>query len=183
MSGYGYRAHGGDYYYGQPSVEYRYYGGYGYGGYGGYGNYGYSPYGYYNRPYWRNPYYPYRPYYPGHRPRPPVVVRPPHDGGHHDGDHHDGNGKPPWRDLNNINRRERVDGRPPPRMVPTRPGTRPQVAPQVRPNPTTAPPRSAPPRSDRGGSRLERSIRQASQPARESRRVNSRRESGTISPP
>ena len=73
---------GGSYYYGRPSVDYRYYGapyGYGYGypyGYGGsyyryggyygnpyrYGGYGY-PYGYYPSPYPRH-YYPNRPHRP-----------------------------------------------------------------------------------------------------------------------
>ena len=57
---YQYRAgSGGDYYYGQPGTEYRYYGspygygGYGYGGYGGYGygSYGYGGYGYGYQPY------------------------------------------------------------------------------------------------------------------------------------
>ncbi len=43
VSGYQYRDGAGDYYYGQPQVEYR---DYGYGGYGGYGGYDNSPYGY-----------------------------------------------------------------------------------------------------------------------------------------
>ncbi|HVR81251.1 MAG TPA: hypothetical protein VHF02_04085 [Luteimonas sp.] len=115
-SGYQYRGGNGDYYYGQPQVQYRDYGspygsmGYGYPGgwsgsfgfqhgyggygfpYGGYGGYGYpyGGYGGYGYPY--GGYYdPYRHYYPR---RPPViVVRPPrHDDGHdndgdHDGDH------------------------------------------------------------------------------------------------
>ncbi|RYF45017.1 MAG: hypothetical protein EOO27_42220 [Comamonadaceae bacterium] len=110
-TGYSYRGGSGDYYYGQPSVDYRYYGGYGFGGSIGYGYgegyyldvfgrpvYGY-PYGYYGG---RYPSYPY-----GHGPRP----RPPHGSGHgggHDGDHHDappGQGghrpgnRPPWRDI------------------------------------------------------------------------------------
>ncbi|MDB6163880.1 MAG: hypothetical protein JWL98_1312 [Xanthomonadaceae bacterium] len=99
-TGYGYRAGNGDYYYGQPSIDYQDggyypYGGAGYGypggwsgmigygmGYGGgYGPYGYSPYGYGGYPYG----YGY-PYYP-----PIVVVRPDpapggvrHLGGHGD---------------------------------------------------------------------------------------------------
>ena len=62
VTGYGYRD---GYYYGQPSVEYRYYD-YGYpgGGYYPYG-YGYYPYGryynYYGSPYY-NPYYGRYPY-------------------------------------------------------------------------------------------------------------------------
>ena len=79
VTGYTYRSgHGGDYYYGDPSVDYRYHydsyspyfwGGYGYYGYrrpgyygyygGGYGPYvGYPYYGYpYRYPYWSGPYY------------------------------------------------------------------------------------------------------------------------------
>lgn len=103
VTGYDYRGgNGGDYYYGQPSVEYRddgYYSPYGYGGYGypggwsgtfglgfGYGGYPYG-YGYGGWPY-GDPYYGY-PYT-----RPPVIVVPdprrPHHRGDHDGDAHDG---------------------------------------------------------------------------------------------
>lgn len=75
-TGYDYRGGGeGDYYYGQPSVDYYggYYGGYGYPGWSGmmgfgygYGGYGYGGYGY--------PYYGYGyPYYP-----PVIIVRPDH---------------------------------------------------------------------------------------------------------
>ena len=91
-TGYSYRSGNGDYYYGQPSVEYRYYGGYGPYGYGSYygngyyGNsyygsigYGYSPYGYG----WGRPYYGY-PYNGWYRPLPPRG-----HGGHHDHDHDD----------------------------------------------------------------------------------------------
>ena len=103
VSGYQYRDGAGDYYYGQPSVQYRDYGygrygsaGYGYpGGYGGYGGYygypyGYGGYGGYGYPYWR----------------PPVhTVRPgPHDGGHTGGDRrpdHKGD-RPPWRNLGDL---------------------------------------------------------------------------------
>ena len=119
-TGYSYRGGNGDYYYGQPSVDYRYYGGYGYGGIGSYGFgrgfyldifgrplYGY-PYGYYGRPYSGYPH--------GHGPRP----RPPHGPGHggHDGDHDGGHhgpppahgghrpgNKPPWRDIGRIHQR------------------------------------------------------------------------------
>lgn len=113
-TGYSYRGGSGDYYYGQPQVEYRYYGPSMYGGYGGYyGNglyggigfgypFGYG--GYYGGGYWNSPYggYPY-----WSRPRPP---RPPHGhggdhGGHdnngHDGDRDDGR-KPPWRDFGGV---------------------------------------------------------------------------------
>jgi len=114
-SGYQYRGGSGDYYYGQPQVEYRDYG-YPYGGFGygypggwsgsigwGYG-YGY-PYGFYGGYYdpWRY-YTPYR--RPHHRDHD-------HDHDHH-GDHHDDDGPgtpprtprdddahrpPPWRDF------------------------------------------------------------------------------------
>jgi hypothetical protein len=84
VTGYDYRGGSGDYYYGQPTVDYDYYGGYyGYGypgwhgslgfgyGYGGYPYYGYGGY----------PYYGY-PYYP-----PVIIVRPdpprPDHGGPH----------------------------------------------------------------------------------------------------
>lgn len=91
-AGYGYRD---GYYYGQPSVEYRYHDyGYPYGYYPGYGS-GYYPYGYYGYGY---PYYyggyPY--YYRHHyrRPKPvPGTTPPPND----PGDNHDR--PPPWRDL------------------------------------------------------------------------------------
>jgi hypothetical protein len=87
-AGYGYRD---GYYYGQPSVEYRYYD-YGYPYYPGYSYYGYPYYGY---PYYRRPYY--YPYYYHRRPRPPGTPS--------TGDNHDN--PPPWRDLN---RRRRVEG-------------------------------------------------------------------------
>lgn len=125
-TGYGYRGGSGDYYYGQPSVDYRYYGGYGYGGSIGYGfGQGYSldvfgrpvyayPYGYYGG---RYPGYPY-----GQGPRPHPPHGPGHGGhdGNHDGDHHGpppahggdhaGN-KPPWRDIGRW--RERGDDQQP----------------------------------------------------------------------
>ena len=79
---YQYRGGSGDYYYGRPAVEYRYYGspygsyGYGYPGWNGGLGYGYSPYGYgyYGYPYYR-------------------------DGGHHRGDRDNDRARPPWRDL------------------------------------------------------------------------------------
>ncbi|HSD15839.1 MAG TPA: hypothetical protein VLC71_01090 [Thermomonas sp.] len=117
-TGYSYRSgNGGDYYYGEPNVEYRYYGGYGY--YGSYG-YGYGGYGYYGlgRPWYGYPYgyyggaYPSYPY--GHGPRPPHGPGHGHDGGH-DGDHdgppppqdgHRPGNRPPWRDIGRIRDRE-----------------------------------------------------------------------------
>lgn len=104
VSGYTYhQGGGGDYYYGNPHVEYRYH----YGGYGGYGGgwygygaypYGYYPYGHWGAypgywrgyyggyyvpgcPYWYDPMYcysgPYKPRHPGHRPPPPPGPPPP----------------------------------------------------------------------------------------------------------
>jgi hypothetical protein len=112
-TGYQYRGGNGDYYYGQPSIEYRDYGygsygygypggwsgslgfGYGYGGYPYYG-YGYPYYGGYGYPYY------YRHHYPR---RPPVIVVQPgstgNDGrpGHGVGDNGGGDHRPrpPWR--------------------------------------------------------------------------------------
>ncbi|WP_199268748.1 hypothetical protein [Cognatiluteimonas profundi] len=102
VTGYDYRGGAGDYYYGQPSVDYQddgYYSPYGYGGYGypggwsgmiGYGmGYG-GGYGYGGYPYG----YPYGYGYP-YTPRPPViVVRPdprphPHPRPHRDDDDND----------------------------------------------------------------------------------------------
>lgn len=119
VTGYGYRD---GYYYGQPSVEYRYHDyGYPYGPY----SHGYYPYGYYY-PYGvrYNRYYNYYPnyrygypnyYYRNHRkPRPPVTETPrPHHPvppsgprpGHRDGD----DNLPPWRDYT---RRRRTEGTP-----------------------------------------------------------------------
>ena len=81
VSGYQYREGAGDYYYGQPSVEYRDYGygGYGYpGGWGGSFGFGYGyPYGGYGYPYGGYGY----PYYP------PLIYLPGYYGGHH---HHHG---------------------------------------------------------------------------------------------
>lgn len=145
----------GDYYYGQPSVEYRYDGGYGgyapygYGGfgYGGYGTYGY-PYRNYGMPYgyggyYNNPYYPpyYRPYYQ----RPPVV-RPRPDGPppQHGGDDR----RPPWRNYNELRRRPPIDGGPS------------SVAPRE-----VVPARPAPAEPRERGSRMEQTIRRANREA------------------
>ena len=130
---YQYTGGSGDYYYGQPYVEYRdyggYYGGLGYGypygwygsvGFGGY--YGYPFYGPYR--YWGGGYpywggyggygYPYTwRYYPDHRPG---------GGHHHDDDHSDGGGhpdrpQPPWRNLDDL--RPRHGGNLPPQTSST----------------------------------------------------------------
>lgn len=158
-SGYQYRGGSGDYYYGQPSTQYRYYGapygsyGYGYpGGWSGsigygypYGYYGYGGYGYGGYPYY--PPYPYRP--------PVVIVRPgPGGGGHGGHDHGNDNGgndpgdnggsdtppvqpvdrpRPPWRDLDSL--RDRQPQRDPMIRQPPRPATTPMRAP--RPLPAT----------------------------------------------
>ena len=121
-SGYSYRQGSGDYYYGAPSVEYRYYSPYPYGSpysyYGGryshyspyrYGypyspyRYGY-PYGYYGHP------YSYPHYGPGHRytPRRPHADPTPDRTGS------------PWRDLDQLRRRSLVEppleGKPGPQL-------------------------------------------------------------------
>lgn len=121
VTGYGYRD---GYYYGQPSVEYRYRDyGYPYGYYPGYYPYYYPYSGHYYR-YYNYNYYPYYrygyPYYYNpkqHKPRPPVTGTPiwqPPPGsqppagprpGHRDGD---GN-PPPWRDYT---RRRHTDATP-----------------------------------------------------------------------
>lgn len=78
-NGYSYRGGGGDYYYGQPTIEYRHYGyGMPYGGYGfGYSYYGSGyPYGYYDYPYGYYPYGYYDRYYPVSYPDPPPAQPP-----------------------------------------------------------------------------------------------------------
>ena len=179
-TGYSYRGGNGDYYYGQPSVEYRYYGGYGYGygGLGGYGQgyyldvfgrpvYGY-PYGYYGGHY---PSYPY-----GHGPRP----RPPHGPGHgggHDGDH-DGppqhgdprpRNRPPWRDIGRMRDRDDDEQYRPRRLgqLETQQRTQ-QPAPRVRPSAPVVRERSeSRPASGgiRGGGNGERSRVRATRPS------------------
>jgi hypothetical protein len=119
----------GDYYYGDPSVDYHY----GYGGYGGYGGWGYGAgwYGYpgwyggypgWYGPWWGS-YYPYIPPYHhhhghdhhGHGDHPDDPD--PDDGGHPD------RPPPPWRDLGGLKPHE-----PPPRRMPGRP---PVMVPEV----------------------------------------------------
>ena len=160
--GYGYRQDRGDYYYGQPGVDYRYYSPYGYpsSGYGyGYGypssRYGYPRYpyyrsggGYYGNPYQPYPGYPYYPYSHHHRPhhpRPPVGVTPPPDDGSTLLPPSSDGGRPPWRDLNNLGRR---DVGQPPRIEPA-PVT--QTLPTSQPRPQTRP----------AGSRNEQIMRRA----------------------
>ncbi|MFD0739619.1 hypothetical protein ACFQZQ_10045 [Lysobacter koreensis] len=128
---YAYRNGGrGDYYYGQPSVDYRYE------GYGGYGHYPYgdayrfrSRYGY---PYGGYPYHRGYPYYGGHygypyhypyRPRPPVVIRPPRPDGSVPPPQHRPDGRPPWRNLDELRRRQQARGgnEQPQMAVPARP--------------------------------------------------------------
>lgn len=92
VTDYGYRSDGGGYYYGRPSVDYRYH------DYDGYYPYGYYPYsypyyyrygypsryrGYYGYP-WSYPYYGYPYYYP-YRPRPQPD--------------HDDDDRAPWRNI------------------------------------------------------------------------------------
>lgn len=112
---YAYRdGEGGDYYYGQPRTEYRYYD-----PYGGYGSYGYGGGYYYDgfgRLVYGNPYgfygYPYGGYGGGwYRPRSHRDHD--HDGGDNgddrDGERHDR--RPPWRDFDGMApRRPRMAG-------------------------------------------------------------------------
>ena len=137
-SGYQYRGGNGDYYYGQPQVQYRDYGypygdfGYGYpGGWGGsFGwswGYGYGyPYGYYGGYY--DPWRYYRPYHhPHHHGHD-------HDHGDHDDDgtsvpprpprdDDDGNRPPPWRDFVRVK---------PPGVIPVPQQRRDSVTPTLR---------------------------------------------------
>lgn len=171
---YGYRGGGqGDYYYGSPSVEYRYegYPGYGdpyYGPYrsgfsiwgstGGYygrpyygPGYGYPGYGYpgYGNPYYGNPYYgSYYGYpHPTRRPRPDQD----NDNDHDDQPSNQPSGGP-WRNLDEITRRRRM-------VDSTGGGNAPQpLIPQPQPMPQFTPPRPMP-RMDDGGSPVGQVIR------------------------
>lgn len=110
VTDYGYRGgNGGDYYYGQPRTEYRYHDPYGY--YGSYEGYYYDsfgrpvyymPYGY---GYYSGPYYGY-PYWYRQRPRHDDGQQtPPPTQGNDDGNDR----KPPWRNLNGLVPRQRMD--------------------------------------------------------------------------
>ncbi|HEY0660978.1 MAG TPA: hypothetical protein VGD21_06645 [Lysobacter sp.] len=161
-AGYDYRYGRGDYYYGQPSTEYRYYGSpYGYYPYGDYrysrygypyGYGGYYPYSYYN-PYYGYPYQ--RPYYP----RPPVVVKPPPPQPEplRDGSKRDDYRVPPWRDMRRrpVAGNDALQPRPAAPLPPQRP---------VAPAPAPAPPRIEPRRDD--GSRMQQMIRRSEEPRR-----------------
>lgn len=134
VSDYAYRGGDrGDYYYGQPSTEYRYegpYGGgyspygspyapYGYGGgyapygYGGgyapyrYGGFGYGSYGY-PRGYYGGPYRHGGYYIPPHHHRRPPVTYPGPDGTAPPP--RVDNRRPPWRNLDELGRRPPADG-------------------------------------------------------------------------
>ncbi|MBW3550452.1 MAG: hypothetical protein KY442_06390 [Proteobacteria bacterium] len=129
---------GGDYYYGQPRTEYRYHGGYGHGPYGGYG-YPYSSI-YYGRSYGGYPYgfrggyygYPYGPYLPGYRPPIVIVPRPDTDADPRP-PRNDDDGRSPWRDLDELRRRQHADGGPMGQrpVVPARPAVAPAPRPRV----------------------------------------------------
>jgi len=167
---------GGDYYYGQPGTEYRYYGyPYGYGSFG-YGGYGYSypsyfSYGsYYGYPYGYGGYY--RPPYSGPRPGHGHGHGGHHGGGGHSGGHQPGdNPDPPssnagqdrptapWRDLERLRERARTHDR----------NVRPVRTQPVRSEPSVQS-RSAP-------------VRSTSQPARVrsfEQRMSQKRDSGRI---
>ena len=154
---YGYRDGAqGDYYYGAPSVEYRYRGAYGdpyYGpyrpGFSLYGSYGY-PYGrsYYGNPYYGNPYYRYPYGYPYGYPRP--VYRPRPDGNH--SNRPDGG---PWRNLEDVVRRRRgMEGTPQGSPTPSMP----QIA---RPEPGSFGPAARPRAGGDEGSAVGGMIRRA----------------------
>lgn len=150
--GYSYRQDRGDYYYGQPSTEYRHYGspyGYGSGYYGsGYYSRGYYP-GYYPDYYYRSP-YGYRRYPHGYY-RPPLVIRPRPDGDHRP-DHNDDR-KAPWRDYERL-QRERIERS---QVV-----QRPAMSVPVRPAQPVRAPRPVGSRSKAdGGSRMEQIMRRA----------------------
>lgn len=157
--GYGYRQDRGDYYYGQPGVDYRYYGSpYGYpsSGYGypswryGYPRYPYYGGGYYGSPYRPYPGYPYSPH--PHRPRPPVTVTPPPDDGDPSPRPPSSDGpRPPWRDLNNLGRRGAGQ---PPRIEPA-------------PVTQTLPARPLRPQTRSSGSRNEQIMRRAREESRD----------------
>ena len=156
--GYSHRQGAGDYYYGAPSVDYRYYSPYSYGPYPYYGG-GVSYYGsYYSGPYRYG--YPYGGYY-GY----PYVY--PYYGG---GYHYHGTPRRPsadptpdgtrshWRDLDQLRRRSLVDepaprhtGKPIPQLQPRRASIE-APAPRSQPQPRIempSQPRSAPaPRQD-----------------------------------
>ena len=173
-TGYSYRGGaGGDYYYGQPRVEYRYYEDpYGY--YGSFGFGRYAPAYYYDR-YGRLVYgssYGYYGYPHGYgsqwwyRPRP-------HGNGHGGGDHDDGHGdhdadrddrRPPWRNIGGVYPRgERIapegdDQRPRVRRQQQMPAALPVPQRQAAQRPV-APPLPRMRSDDGGGSRMGRAIR------------------------
>ncbi len=165
--GYNYRQDRGDYYYGQPGVDYRYHGspygysspyGYGYPGYWRYPYYGYGGFGYYRNPYHPYPGYPHYPY----RPRPPVVVNPPPPSDGTPPPRNDDDRRPPWRDFGNLGRRGQGE---PPRSQPS-----PMVqmpAPRSQPSPVVRMPAPPPrPVSRSSGSRGEAVMRRVREESR-----------------
>lgn len=142
--GYNYRSGPGDYYYGEPSVDYRYYGS-PYGGYYGYPGYYRRHPGYYGG-YWGWPYDPYGPHY-YYRPRP----QPDDDGGAGPAPRGDNDRPPPWRNLDELRRRteDRGDG----------PGPAMRRVPMPH---SIAPPRSSPrPRAQSRMDRLEQVLQRS----------------------
>lgn len=137
----------GDYYYGQPTTEYRYYGPYG--GYAphGFGSFGYG-YPHYGYPFGYRGFYHYPPYRHHHR-HPPVTHRPPD--GSPTPQHRPNDGRPPWRNVDELRRRQSADGG----------GTQPREVVPVRPVEPTVTPRE--PRER--GSRMEQVIRRANRNA------------------
>lgn len=174
-SGYSYRADRGDYYYGQPQVEYRYYGGYddgfGWPGYHGpyrsrYPGYGYGRFSFgYGHPGWDGRYgsgwggYPYSNNWPRYRhryPRPPSGYQPRPDRDSRDGS--------PWRNLDDLRRRQttgpiRQDGGNDRRVEPSAPRMEPRAE-----------------RRDRGDSNLGRMIRESREAPRRDAVITSEQE-------
>lgn len=167
-SGYQYRGGYGDYYYGQPQVEYREYGapygnvGYGYpGGWMGSFGYGYGGYGWPYGNYYGGYYDPY--HHHGSPRRPPVVVPPrpgDDDGGVPPPSRHEDPGQsPPWRDLVRL-RRPGVTAP----MQPQRPSVGPPSSRGPQPWAGERPPRAPADRQQQSSREPERDIRRIQEP-------------------
>ncbi|GAA5067751.1 hypothetical protein [Lysobacter panacisoli] len=159
VTDYTYRANGGgDYYYGRPTVDYRYYGGYGggYYGYPGYGAWGYpyryGAYGYHGYPYYGYPAYPRYPYYRypyrhGHG------YNYNHGGGHrgdYRGSQPNRGGNGPWTGVEDLQRRINQSQRPPSSGAMPMPRNQPTPA-RTQPPRNMGAPRSEGPREGSSG--------------------------------
>ncbi|MGY0800112.1 hypothetical protein ACW7G0_13800 [Lysobacter sp. A286] len=156
--GYGYQQARGDYYYGQPSTDYRYYNRYGNDGY-----YSNRYPGYYGNAYYGNAYYgnSYNRRYPYGYYRPPViVVRPGHNNNHGNNGNHTprpdtDRDRAPWRDYERL-QRERIQRSERPTGSPAA-VQRSVIAAPVRPTST----RPSSGSSNNRGSRMETMIRKS----------------------